>query len=189
MKLKEIFQSIAFKRIATVLGIIIATLLVFQAGMFVGFKKAGFSYNWGDNYYRTFDGHDRKGPPMMPGMQGDNFMNSHGTIGKIIKIELPSVFVQDMDKSEKSILIKEDTSIRKFKDDIKAEDLKIDDTITVVGTPNENSQIEAKLIRILPEPPQGMMQINKSQTDIQNGMNPPQGETPKFNPPTNNPQQ
>ncbi len=39
--------------------------------------------------------------------------------------------------------------------DIKASDLKVDDSIMVIGSPNDKSEIEARLIRVLPPPPAG----------------------------------
>jgi hypothetical protein len=54
---------------------------------------------------------------------------------------------------EKIILIKEDTVIKRFRDNIKLSDLKVDDYVTVIGEPNEEGQIQAKLIRLSPPRP------------------------------------
>ncbi len=83
-------------------------------------------------------------------MDMQNFPNAHGTVGKIIKIELPTIIVQDKDETEKVVLIKDDTSIRSGKTDITKNDLKVDDFIVVIGSPNTQGQIEAKLVRIMP---------------------------------------
>jgi hypothetical protein len=58
--------------------------------------------------------------------------------------------VQDNDGTEKIVLIKDDTSIRSMRDDISKDRLKVDDFIVVIGSPNAQGQIEAKLIRLMP---------------------------------------
>ena len=143
--IKKILESKVAVRILYGIGIFIVAMLIFSAGITVGFNKASFGHAWGENYERNFG--------MMPNrlmFGGDNFPNAHGAIGKIIKIELPTIIVQDRDNTEKVILIKNDTQIQKLKENITINDLKMDDFIVVIGTPNEQGQIEAKLIRIMP---------------------------------------
>ena len=130
-------------------GIVVVLGLIFSAGVSVGFHKASFGRAWGENYKNNFG--------MMPGGPNfgfgkDNFPNAHGAIGKIIKIELPTIIVQDKDNTEKVILIKDDTQIEKMKDKIQTTDLKMDDFIVVIGSPNDKGQIEAKFIRLMPAP-------------------------------------
>ncbi|MFA6338993.1 MAG: hypothetical protein WCW87_02975 [Candidatus Paceibacterota bacterium] len=149
--MKEIFESKKFKIIIYCVGVLVLILVVFQAGEFVGYKKAEFSYMWGNNYYQTFGNPHRE--PMMNSPMGDDFPTSHGAIGKIIKIELPSIIVLGPDNIEKIVLITDDTLINQFREKIKPENLKINDSIVVVGEPNSKSQIEAKLIRLIPTPP------------------------------------
>ncbi len=161
-RLRELLKSRLLRCFLAFLGILIVVLLIFQAGMFVGYMKASFSYKWGDNYYRAFGGGPERGffterlpKPFneMP-MPHGGFSEAHGVIGKILKINLPTLVIQGQDKVEKVVLIKDDTSIMKFKDTIKASELKVDDLVTVVGSPNDESQIEAKLIRLIPSPPE-----------------------------------
>lgn len=144
-KIEKMFESKVLFRVLCGVGIIIIILLVFRAGMAVGFRRASFGRAWGENYERNFG--------MMPNRQmfgRDNFPNANGAIGKIIKIELPTIIVQDKNNIEKVVLIKNDTQIQKIRTGVLASDLKIDDFIVVIGTPNEQGQIEAKLIRIMP---------------------------------------
>lgn len=145
--LKKVFDSKVSVRILYVIGVIVIAILIFSAGISVGFHKASFGRAWGENYERNFG--------MKPNRQPfgqDNFPNAHGAIGKIIKIELPTIIVQDKDSIEKVILIKENTQIQKMKDHLTTNDLKIDDFVVVIGNPNEQGQIESKLIRIMPSP-------------------------------------
>ena len=53
--------------------------------------------------------------------------------------------------AEKIVVLKNDTIIKRFRETISQNDLKIDDNIVVIGSPNEQGQIEAKLIRIMPK--------------------------------------
>ena len=143
--IKKAFEGKIFGRILGGLVIAIIILLIFSAGITVGFHKASFGRVWGENYERNFG--------MMPNRQmfgRDNFPNAGGAVGKIIKIELPTIIVQDKNNIEKVVLIKENTSIQKAKENIAVNDLKIDDFIVVIGNPNEQGQVEAKLIRITP---------------------------------------
>jgi hypothetical protein len=144
-KIKKVFESKTSFRILCGIGIIIAILLIFSAGVTVGFHKASFGRAWGDNYERNFGMMSNR-----PVFGDDNFPNAHGAIGKIIKIESPTLIVQDNDNTEKVILISNDTKIQQGRTNVALTDLKIDDFIVVIGTPNTQGQIEAKLIRIMP---------------------------------------
>jgi len=146
----KFFQSRTFKIILFVIGGVVVALLILQAGIFVGYRRAGFSYRWGDNYYRTFGG---PGPGGMMDIPRQNFPNAHGTTGKIIKIDLPTFVVEERGNIEKIVLIKDDTAIVRFRDKIKPADLKVDDSIVVIGQPNDAGQIEAKIIRVMPAGP------------------------------------
>jgi hypothetical protein len=86
------------------------------------------------------------------GMNMGDFENSHGAIGKIINIKLPSIIISDRDGTEKTITISTSTDIKKFRDSIKAEDLQMNDFITVIGNPNDKAEVEARLIRVMPDP-------------------------------------
>ncbi len=148
-QIKNVLKDSKVKKAIYILSCIIAVLVIFQAGMFVGFKKAGFSYRTGEQYFRQMNG--RPNDKFM-GMNRGDFGNSHGATGKILSINLPIVVVTDRDGVEKTITISTSTDIKKFKDSVKAEDLKINDFITVIGNPNDKTEVEAKLIRIMPDP-------------------------------------
>lgn len=148
MNLRDVVQSKTFRGILIGVGIVLAALLIFQAGVFVGYRKASFSYRWGENYHRNFGG-PRGG--FLRGPADNDFANPHGAFGKIIKLDLPLVTVQSQD-AEKVVLITASTVIRRFRDTIQPADLKVDDSVVIVGSPNSAGQIEAKLIRILPPP-------------------------------------
>jgi len=163
-KIKKIFESKILVGILYGIGIIIILALVFSAGISVGFHKASFGRAWGDNYSKNFGMGGQGGGPM--GEFGKNgpmgfFPNANGVAGKIIKIELPTIMVLDKDNIEKIVLIKEDTKIQKMRDNIKSSDLKVDDFIVVIGSPNDQGQVEAKFIRMMPSPDS----LNNTQTN------------------------
>jgi len=132
---------------------IVVLVLVFGLGVFVGEKKAKFSYHWAENYHRMFAGPkagflgNLRMPPFPP---FDEFIEGHGTFGEIIKIEGNNLVVKGRGNVEKVIIVTEKTVIKSGREDIKFSDLKIGDMIVIIGTPNEKGQIEAKLIRVFP---------------------------------------
>lgn len=165
-KLNKFVDSKNFKKVIYVLGALFILSLVFQAGMIAGFRKAAFRHDWGNNYERNF-GPMRKAPPFLDDIKGAP--NAHGAIGKIIKIEFPNIVVLDKDQTEKVIIINDSTSILERRDRITKDNLAIDKYIVVIGTPNQDGQIEAKLIRIIPSPEE---MIN-GPTSMGNGELPP----------------
>ncbi|MFA5358200.1 MAG: hypothetical protein WC310_00025 [Patescibacteria group bacterium] len=152
MDIGKIFQSKSLKITLWVIGGLVIALLIFQAGMFVGFRKAEFSRQWGENYHRNFAG-PRGG--FMEDVIGRDFIDSHGVIGQIAKIDGSNLIIKGNDNVEKIILVTDKTDIRFLRDAIKVSDLKIDDNIVVIGSPNDAGQIEARLIRVMPLLPQG----------------------------------
>lgn len=144
-KILRFFESKILVSILYGIGIVIVVILIFSAGVSVGFHKASFGRAWGDNYEKNFG----ITPPHF-GLDEGNFPNANGAIGKVIKKELPTIIVQDKDNTEKVILIKSDTKIEKMRNEVAATDLAIDDFVVVIGSPDTEGQIEAKFIRIMP---------------------------------------
>ena len=151
-KIKNILGSNNFKTAIYTIGVLVILFIVFQIGMIAGFHKVSFGRDWDDNYAMNF-GSPHMGPRMMIGEFGDagNFPNAHGAIGKIIKIQLPTIIVLDeKDNTEKVVLLDDKIQIRRGRDSLTKDELKIDDHVVIIGTPNSSGQIEAKLIRLLP---------------------------------------
>jgi len=144
-KVCKYLQSKKFKIIMIVIFAIIIVLLAFKAGEFVGFKKAGFSYQWGENYQRNFGG-PRGG--ILNDFKGRDFMNAHGNAGSIIKIDSNVFILKGQNNFEQTIVVSGQTMIRRQQDVLKVSDLKVDDRVTIIGSPNGQGQIEAKLIRV-----------------------------------------
>ena len=149
-KLKSLVRSRYFTISLIVLAEIILLLAAFGMGMAVGFRKANFSYQWGENYDRNFGG-PRHG--FMRGFGGDesfgrDYMNAHGVSGSIMKIDDDSLIVKGNDNVEKTVIISDGTALRKQRENIKIADLKVDDLVTIIGDANDSGQIEAKFIRV-----------------------------------------
>lgn len=150
MDLKNLSQSKTTKSVLLIIVGLVVLLLVFQAGVFVGYHKARFSARLGDNYRQNF------GPGRGMGMMGPGFFpdadlpGGHGATGRIVKINLPSVIVADRDGLEKVVTVATSTDIRSGRGAITPADLKVDDVIIAFGSPNEQGAIAAKLIRLLP---------------------------------------
>lgn len=155
--IKKFFESKVYFNILVTIGILITLGLVFGAGISVGVHKSSFGRAWGEHYNENFGMGRKNTRPVFNMMRNGNnmmnyFPNAHGATGKIIKLELPNIIIQDKDNIEKIISLNNDTQIQKARENIKVSDLKIDDFIVVIGTPNEKGVIEAKFIRELPSP-------------------------------------
>lgn len=132
----------------------VVIVLIFGAGMVVGGMRAKFSYRWAESYHKNFAGpkggffNNWQQLPPFPG----EFIEGHGTFGEIIKINESdnefSLVVKGQGDVEKVIIITKETIIEKGRETIKKEELKIGNQIVIIGSPNEEGQIEAKLIRV-----------------------------------------
>ncbi|MBU0476936.1 hypothetical protein KKB68_02950, partial [Patescibacteria group bacterium] len=128
----------------------IVVVLVFGVGIFVGETKARFSYSWAESYHKNFGGPkagilgDWRGLPLGPG----DFIEGHGAFGEIIKINGSDFVIKGRNDVEKIIIITEDAVIKKGRETVGKDELKISDRVVIIGSPNEEGKIEAKLIRI-----------------------------------------
>jgi len=151
MDYNKIFRSKTFKITFWSIGGLIVALVIFWAGMFVGYNKAGFSYRWGENYQRNFGG--PRGD-LSNDLGGRGFIIPHGVDGQIIKIDSSSLIIKGLDNVEKVVLVDNNTIIRELRNNIKLSALKINDYVVIIGDPNNSGQIQAKFIRLMPEPPE-----------------------------------
>ena len=118
-------------------------------GINIGERRARFAGEFGDNFERNFMG--LRGDMMHAGF--DRMMpGGHGVIGNIISINLPQLIISGPDNLEKTVLVNASTTIRLFQQDVKSSELKVGNSVVVIGNPDKNGQVEAKLIRIMPNP-------------------------------------
>lgn len=124
----------------------IVIVLIFSAGVKVGTLKARYSYQWADNYHKNFAG--PKG-----GFLGDwrkfpagDFIGGHGAFGEVIELNDSGFVIKGRGDIEKIIVTTDDTVVKKGRQTVE-DGLKVGDRVTIIGSPNEEGQIEAKLIR------------------------------------------
>jgi hypothetical protein len=158
---KNICCGVGSKKIqiaVLLVGVFFIALVSFSVGVAVGFKKARFSYKFGENYERNFIG----GPPgsmgmmgdrgprdMMRGFEGRGFRNGHGIAGTVISIADSKIIIKDRDGQENTISVGDRTLIKRGQDTIGINDLKNDEQIVVMGKPDDSGTIDADLIRVL----------------------------------------
>jgi len=148
--MNDLIKLKPLKIIAGIIGGFILASLIFSAGVFVGLKKAKFSYRWGENYERNFMG---PRPPMGPmgffhEMEGRDFRNPHGLAGTIVSITDNNLVVKDQDNKENTVAVTDKTIIKDRGLDLKISDLKQDQKVVIMGKPQDNGVINADLIRV-----------------------------------------
>jgi hypothetical protein len=152
-KIQNLFTGPNFwPRVIVVLVVLILVLTSFQLGKMVGYRQAGFANRLGDNYRRTFAEQGRWPnkfdlPPPERGLP-----NSHGAVGKVIKMSDKSFIISTPENVEKTIIVSTDTLVKKFRDAVKVTDLQSGDMVVILGEPNDSGEVVAKLIRIMPTP-------------------------------------
>lgn len=148
--IKTTLKTPGAKRILLILVAVIALLLTFHVGKLAGYHKARFSNGWEQNYHRNFAG-PRKG--FGGGDFSDrDFIDAHGTFGQIMAVDGSTLVIKGRDDVEKTVLLGAETSINRFHEKIAAGDLKVGDFVVVIGQPDDQGRIAAKLVRVMPPP-------------------------------------
>ena len=155
MGIKTFFQSRRFKYVLIGISLFTLLLLAFEFGVLIGFKKASFSYEWGEHYYRSFAGHN-PGPSDLTasafGVFGDDYFAGHGVFGSALEVTSSTLVVESQDGTEKTIIVSSNTAIMRFRNTVSPSDLNVGDAVVVIGAPNDMGQIMARLIRMVPPP-------------------------------------
>lgn len=150
MDINKSLQSKTFRNIIIAVGLLLIIILSFSVGVLVGFHKARFSYAWGDRHRREWGGYlgDMSGL-----FSGRGLVNGFGTSGTIVNIDEASstMVVSGRDGNDKNISFSSSTIFMEDSSAINPSQLKINDNVLVIGSPNDQGQIEAKFIRILDE--------------------------------------
>ncbi len=145
MTIQSLIQSEKFKWMALGIIFVIAMLVAYQLGVFVGASKARFSYQWADQYEKNFGG-ARGG--MMREFGRTGFRNSHGTIGEIISIADSGLVIKDQEGEENFVTLDDDTLVKQARDTVSFETLKVGNMVAVIGSPRADGAIGAKIIRV-----------------------------------------
>lgn len=155
-KIKKFFQNrdVLKGLIIGLLGFVIL-LLVFGTGVKVGALKARYSYRWADNYHKNFAGPRAGFFADWQRFPAGDFISGHGAFGEIIEIKDNGFVINGRENVEKVVITKQETTILKGREAIK-DGLKVGDRVVIIGSPNEEGQIEAKLIRVFGENAPGL---------------------------------
>lgn len=127
----------------------VLVILAFGAGVKVGVSKAKFSYKWAESYHKNFGGPRGGFIDDWRKFPARDFINAHGSFGEIIEVKEKEFIVRGRENVEKVILTTEETIITKGREAVK-EGLKVGDQVVIIGSPNEEGKIVAKLIRVFP---------------------------------------
>lgn len=150
-KLREFVNSKGLIITLKIIGGLLIILTAFKAGEYEGFRKASFSTNWGRAMYRNIT--QTAGTQNKFGKRiEDDVLTAHGLVGPIVQVSSSSIVITDRDKAEKNILIATDTIIRRFRNEIPSSELSKGEWVAVIGAPDEDGEIQAKLIRAIPNP-------------------------------------
>lgn len=151
---KKFFQNPdVLKRVMIGLAGSVVFLLVFGAGIRVGEVRAKYSYRWAENYHKNFAGPRGGFFSDWRKMPRGEFIDAHGSFGEIIELnpstnsKQNSFVIKGRGDVEKIIVTTPETVIKNGRETAQ-DDLKIGDRAVVIGSPNSEGQIEAKLIRI-----------------------------------------
>ena len=147
----DFLKKHAFIAIAGLVAALAILLIVFQAGVTVGFRKADFNCRWSENYHRNFGGPPPAG--MMGLIDQDDSVQSHGVFGRVIGTATGSLVVKQNDGVEKVVLLDDDTVIQMLRTRVAPSEVHVNEMAVVIGSPNDQGQIEAAFIRLLPPPP------------------------------------
>lgn len=145
---KKFFQSRLFLGVILGLAGLVLILLVFQLGTFVGFLKAKHSYAWGEKYFENLVGPNQGS---FQNAVGGDFLQPHGVMGDILKIDNQNIVIKGQDDIEKIIIVDDKTAIKNQRETILISGLRQGENIVVIGDPDDKGQIKASLIRVLPE--------------------------------------
>lgn len=150
---QKIMNSKIMTRIMLTIAIIAGIIIVFYIGVQFGYKKAEFIEHMSDGYYRAFGPNN----PHEGGAFGyffDDQTSTHGVAGKIITTSNNKIIIEDNDGTEKTVLVSTSTLIKEGRKTITTDDIKVDDFAISIGDPNDQGQIVAKIIRLVPPPPE-----------------------------------
>ncbi|MFA6446948.1 MAG: hypothetical protein WCW31_01680 [Patescibacteria group bacterium] len=159
-----LLESKNFTVMLVSLTIIAALFLSFRIGMFVGFRQATTSYEYGASYHRVFGGPQASFmvsmpmtnarfqipvPPPMDDFMGQDYMSAHGIFGQVLEND-GNVLIINSKNGERTVMVSRDTAIRRGNTQIMPDDIGPNSQAVIIGSTDEQGQIQAKLIRIFP---------------------------------------
>jgi Domain of unknown function (DUF5666) len=152
MKAEDFFKSKILLLTAAGLGAVLALALVFSVGVMAGQEKARFSYRWNDDNFRRAAVKNMSAGAVF---LDRGYFDGHGAIGAVTNIESGRLTLKGLDGNEKNVSLGSSTVIRLDEANIKPGDLKVNDHVVVIGSPENDGSIDARLIRVLDDPGEG----------------------------------
>jgi hypothetical protein len=152
MTFNEFISSKKFSYLFYVILIVALILLVFRVGMIVGSRNAALFFEHREMHGDQWDHMQSQGStgPMNTFMN-DPFGPSHGTFGTITAITSTSsatgtmlLDIEENNGNEKTVLVSTSTDVDGT--------IATNDRVVVLGFPNDHGEIEARLIRVFPNP-------------------------------------
>ena len=151
MDIKGFLKRHLFAIIAGAVALLAVLLMVFQAGLNLGYRKADFNCQWSANYHRNFGGPPPGG--FMELLDQDESVQAHGVFGRVIGNATGSLVIKQNDGVEKIVLVGDDTVIQMLRQRLPLSEVHVNELAVVIGEPNDLGQIVATFIRVLPPPP------------------------------------
>jgi hypothetical protein len=146
--LSQFVKSKLFAGVVMGVAITLVVICIFEAGVALGYHEATFSSHWGENYSTNFGGTDYGLDSHQP--------TAHGSIGKILSVSTSgatTTLVVDGDSHpEQKVLVDSDTTIRSQENTMTVSSLTAGTYVVILGTPDDQGVIDAKLVRIVPSP-------------------------------------
>ena len=128
---------------------VIIVLIIFATGFFVGYHRAIFSEEWNEGYYHNMSRFDKV---FVPFMHGSDDINSHGAIGMVGSLKLPSFVVSGPNQAEQLVTIGSSTVVRMMRNQGSPSDLANGEWVVIIGSADQTGRINATFVRIVPPP-------------------------------------
>ena len=146
--MKNYFQSNVVSKIILILAALLVILLIFQAGIMVGYRRGFFASNWNGAHGQIMDEPDSIFAPFV---HDSDDINPHGAVGNIVSVRLPSILIKGPNSAEQVITISSTTAIRFIHSNASTSDLVPGNQVIIIGEPKDNGSISAAFIRIMPK--------------------------------------
>ena len=135
-----------------IITLVIGSLALLVVGFWGGtaFERSRIRHfvSWQDNYERNFFSPPPGRPGLPPLGRMPRTFKAHNLLGTVLAVEDKKLTVQGSDGVEQSIVLDEQTVLRRDEKETSLGDLKVDQQVAVFGRPNDDGQIVARLIRV-----------------------------------------
>ena len=130
-----------------ILGGLGLLLIGLVAGQTIGERRAAHAGRWQQNYERNFFGYAKEGQHFG---KPRHFLKGHALLGEVLTVSENTITVKGQDDTEQSVSLTDNTVIRRNGSAGTRDDLAAGTRVAVFGHPNNEGQVEARLIRMFP---------------------------------------